>query len=320
VRRFLFLPVVVLVSALAVTTAQARVQGIRITSLPRHVTQGSLEHLNATVSRGPAKCSLTIRYASSKRKALGSKAVLAHRIAWTWRVPRAAEVGKASARVSCKGLAAKTRTFIVKRRLTPASVTVVKSGLTQVPDGYDNGTTISYGLVLVNHSQDEDARDVEVDVNLLDAAGNAVASETKYISGGIPAGDTYYVGDQVFTNDATTVSRLAAFLKVAESKPRSLLAPPVTNLRLSADQLDGSVVVDGDVTNEGTQQLSGLAQIDAVFFNSAGNVVGGGYTYPPFALPPGAQTAFEIDTWPNGPQASHVSEVKVSVEPNYGSF
>jgi hypothetical protein len=87
---------------------------------------------------------------------------------------------------------------------------------------------------------------------------------------------------------------------------------------LSADQYDGSVIVDGNVTNEATTDLSSLSEISAVFFNAAGNVVGGAFTFPPFALPPGAQTAFEINTL--SLQASGISQVQVSVEPHYGSF
>jgi hypothetical protein len=209
---------------------------------------------------------------------------------------------------------------MVKRALAPATVAVTKSGLTQVPDQFDTGTTISYGLVLVNRSHDQDARDVEIDVNLLDSKGNAVAADKDFLLGGIPAGATYYYGNQIGTNSPTTVTRVAAVVKVGHSAPRSLVAPVVTNLRLSADQFDGSVVVDGDVTNEGTKDLSEFAEIDAVFFNSAGDVVGGDAVGPPFSLPPGAQTAFEIDTGPGGPQASGVSQVKVSMDPDYGSF
>jgi hypothetical protein len=274
----------------AVTAAGAQSRGVTITSLPSHVAQGGLQHLNANVSKGSGTCSLMVKYASGKKQALGRKPVLAGRIAWTWRVPRTTAAGKAKARISCNGLA-RTGTFIVTRRLVPASVVVTKSGLTQTPDTYDSGTTISYGLVLVNRSQDESARDVEVDVNLLDAAGNAVAADTDYIIGGIPAGATYYVGHEVFTNGPTAVTHLAASIKVGDSKPQSPVMPVVTNLRLSADQYDGTAIVDGDVTNEGQADLNAYAEISAVFFDSAGDVIGGGSTLPPFALPPGAQTA-----------------------------
>ena len=143
--------------ALTVTAAQGSSRGVRITSLPRHVAQGGLEHLNAAVS-GSMSCSLTVRYANGKKQALGRKPVIAHRVAWTWRVPTMAAVGKATARVSCRGLGSRAGTFTIKRRLVPASVAVVKSGLSQVPDEFDSGTTISYGVVLVNRSNDEDAK------------------------------------------------------------------------------------------------------------------------------------------------------------------
>jgi hypothetical protein len=304
--------------AVAVATADARSRGVRITSLHAHVAQGSLEHLKAAVSRPAGKCSLTVTYANGKKQALDRKRVRSHRVAWTWRVPRSAAIGRARARVFCGSAGAKARSFTVEKALLPASVVVTDSGLTQVPNGFDSGTEISYGLVLVNRSQDEDAREVEVDVNLLDAAGNAVASDAQFLLGGISAGTTFYLGGFASTDDSTAVTHLSTFVKVAESTPRALVPPAVTNVRLSPDESDGSAVVNGDVTNEGTTNLSSFAEISAVFFNSAGKVIGGGLTFPPFDLPPGAQTAFEIDTSP-GPQASAVSQVKVSVDPDYGS-
>jgi hypothetical protein len=92
----------------------------------------------------------------------------------------------------------------------------------------------------------------------------------------------------------------------------------VTDVQLSADQFDGTAIVNGDVTNEDAGNLSDFAEISAVFFDAAGHIVGGDYTFPEFALPPGAQTAFEIDTL-NFPE-SGIAQTKVSVDPYYGDL
>ena len=309
----------IILSALTASAAVAQVQspGVKIVSLPGHVTQGALEHLNATVPRSTT-CSLTVIYASGKMQSLGHKPTRGRRAAWTWRVPVTAGVGTAKARVSCKGLLSRTGTFAVARRLTPATVTVIKTGFTQTPDGFDAGTEISYGIELVNRSPDEDAMNVEVDVNLLDAAGNAIASDSNFVTG-IPAGATFYVGREASTDGPTAVARISAVAKVSYGMPKALISPVVSNVRFSADAADGSVVVDGDVTNEATKNLSSLAEISAVFFDGAGNIIGGGFDFPSFGLPPGAQTAFEIDTGPGGPQASTVAQVKISVDSDYGN-
>jgi hypothetical protein len=59
--------------------------------------------------------------------------------------------------------------------------------------------------------------------------------------------------------------------------------------------------------------------IFAVLFDGAGKVIGGGLGFPPSALAPGAEGAFEIHTGPGGPPASSVSQVRLSADPEYGS-
>jgi hypothetical protein len=307
-----------LVASVGVAAADAHARGVTITSLPRHANEGGLEHLNATVS-GPVKCSLAVSYATGKTQALGRKRVLAHRVAWTWRVP-ARTAGRATARVSCGGLV-RVGKFTVTPH-PPATVAVTDSGFTQVPNGYDSGTTISYGLVLVNRSHDEDASLNEVHVTLVDAAGNAVGTDIQYIVGTIRAGTTFYAGGFTGTNDSTVISHLVVSVQVGQSKPRSSQTPPaVTNVQLSTEY-DGSVVVNGDITNEATKNLSTYTDIDAVYFNKAGKIIGGSHAFGlSLALPPGAHTAFAIGSLgPVGvPQASDVAQAKVSVAPDYGS-
>lgn len=126
-------------------------------------------------------------------------------------------------------------------------------------------------------------------------------------------------GTFVVARRPTAVARISAVAKVSYGMPKALISPVVSNVRFSADAADGSVVVDGDVTNEATKNLSSLAEISAVFFDGAGNIIGGGFDFPSFGLPPGAQTAFEIDTGPGGPQASTVAQVKISVDSDYGN-
>jgi hypothetical protein len=76
------------------------------------------------------------------------------------------------------------------------------------------------------------------------------------------------------------------------------------------------VVVNGDLTNEATSDLSSLAEIGAVFFDSSGAIVGGANTYLPVALPPGSKTGVEIDS----PLSfAGVSQAKVSVDPYYAT-
>src|SRR5262249_55816943 len=107
---------VIFVSALGVLltssagAARAHPQGVKITTLPHHRTQGDVEELDATVSRS-VRCSLTVRYANGKRQQVGREQVRGHQVWWTWLVPTTAGVGKAKARVTCGGAGARTGTF-----------------------------------------------------------------------------------------------------------------------------------------------------------------------------------------------------------------
>jgi hypothetical protein len=290
---------------------------VTIGSLPSHVVQGQLQHLNAVV-RGPSpRCTLSINSLGGQGQVLGAKRVLRHKVAWAWQVPPTAAVGTAVARVACGKAGRGVGHFTVDKRLVPADVTVAKSGLTQVLNPYGSETDVSYGLILVNHSQDEDATDVEIDINLLDAAGNAVASERGYLAA-IPAGGTFYYGDWHSGYPETAITALAATIRIGQSKPRAISAPAISNVRITTDPYDypveGGTDLEGDVINQGTSDLSSLALITAVFFDAAGNVIGGASTFPPFGLPPGAQAAFEMDS---PVQASAVASTGVSAEPEY---
>lgn len=305
------------VTAAGVSAAGAQRAGLKITVFPRQVAQGGLEQLAAAVP-GSAKCSLTVRYANGRRQALGNFAAgIVGGLEWTWGVPTAAGVGTARARVACAGIGARTGTFVVER-LHRSSVAVVKRGFTQLPDG-NGGTTISWGIVLRNHSHKE-ARGVQLELNFLDAAGHLIIQDGGSVAG-IAPGARYYEADVERTAGFPVVAKIAVSVRVSRRKSGSALpiAPTATDLQLSADSFDGSALVEGTVTNDGTEQLSSRTGIVVVFFNSAGEVIGGASTPLPSTLAPGAQTTFEIDTAPGGPPASHVAQVGVQVDPLYGS-
>jgi hypothetical protein len=313
VKRFLLLAVIA-TSAVAVTAAQARSPGIRLTLAFHRITQGDVEILNATVPRS-GTCSLTVRYANGRRQPLGDYHEQGHQVSWEWLVPPRAAVGRAKARVACGGSEARSGAFVVRRR-PYSSVAVVQRGFTQLRNGR-GGTNISWGVVLVNRSQQE-ARNVTVYANFLDAAGDLVLTDFVRVAG-IAPGATYYAGSVADTAGFPVATRLVAVVNGTHDTPQTLASPDVTNVLVSAGDGDGSTVVSGDVTNDGTTQLSSDAVIFAVLFDGAGKVIGGGLGFPPSALAPGAEGAFEIHTGPGGPPASSVSQVRLSADPEYGS-
>jgi hypothetical protein len=240
VKRFLLL-VVIATSAVAVTAAQARSPGIRLTLAFHRITQGDIEILNATVPRS-GTCSLTVRYANGRRQPLGDYHEQGHQVSWEWLVPPRAAVGRAKARVACGGSEARSGAFVVRRR-PYSSVAVVQRGFTQLRNGR-GGTNISWGVVLVNRSQQE-ARNVTVYANFLDAAGDLVLTDFVRVAG-IAPGATYYAGSVADTAGFPVATRLVAVVNGTHDTPQTLASPDVTNVLVSAGD-DAAVVRRGDL-------------------------------------------------------------------------
>ena len=130
----------------------------------------------------------------------------------------------------------------------------------------------------------------------------------------IPAGATYYGGGEAIYEGAAP-ARTEVSVRVGSRRAKSAIAlPPVSNVRVTEDFLGASVL--GEVANpSSTKSLSDLARITVVCFDGAGNVIGGGRTYPPTTLPPGGRAAFDASI--EGLSASQIASAQVSVEPEY---
>jgi hypothetical protein len=184
--------------------------------------------------------------------------------------------------------------------------------VTQTPSSEIGGTTVSYGFVLVNRSKDEDAVDVQVGINLVDASNRVVTSTSDFIDA-IPAGVTYYDGGSSTTDDLRQIVRLETFIDISRSVPRAIQLPVVSDVRVIERTTTVSDVV-GEVKNETPKTLDSLASVTTVLFDAAGNVIGGGQGFLSFALPPGGREAFSVSAFvPVGAIAS----AKVSAEPDY---
>jgi hypothetical protein len=187
-------------------------------------------------------------------------------------------------------------------------VTVEKSGIAYRVSSIGS-TFAGWGAVLRNVSPDEDALRVELLVNILDASGLILESEAVSFVG-IPAGATYFAGgESIFSG---IPARIEVTVRTGARQRKSIPGlPPVSNVRLS-EGLFGLEVL-GEIANPYAQTLSSIARITYVALDAAGNVIGGGRTYPPTSLPPGARAAFSGDL--EGLSASQVARVEVSVEP-----
>jgi hypothetical protein len=160
-------------------------------------------------------------------------------------------------------------------------------------------TFAGYGIVLQNVSPDEDALRVTVLVNIVDAGGRMLKSESDTYEA-IPAGATYSAGGESIFGG--TPARLEITTTVGQRQKRSpsLVLPPVSNLRVTSDFLGANAV--GEVANPSTtKSLSGLARITFVCLDASGNVIGGGFTYPASAVPTGwSSWVRDVDRGPVG--------------------
>ena len=167
--------------------------------------------------------------------------------------------------------------------------------------------------MLRNTSGDRDAGRVRVTVNAVDASNAVIKTDSTTIEV-IPAGTTYYHGGWMFPDPATNPVRLETFVQVGESRPKSASMPPVSNVALGATFF-GDAEVRGEVSNPSTRPLSGLARITVVVFDTGGNVLGGSFTYPSSAVPPGGRIGFSASV--DGVSLPQVASAQVSVEPDF---
>jgi hypothetical protein len=306
------------VGFLVASTAVASSSAVRVRVAPSNVTAGNSLFVTAGVSPAGKTCAATISRPGAPAAKLAKKKATSGTASWRWKVPRTAKGGSGTARVACLGAGAGSARFRIKALPpppppVPANVVAVKRGIASRLS--DEGSTFAgYGIVLQNVSRDEDALDVTVIVNILDASGGILTSEIDNYQA-VPAGATYYAGgDSTF--DGTPAGVEAVVQTGIRQKKAGILMPRVSNVRVTEDFL-GTMVV-GEVMNPSTSRsLDSLARISVVCFDGAGNVIGGGVGFWPGLsdLPPGGRIGFDVSV--EGLSAVQIASVRVSVEPEY---
>ena len=284
---------------------------------PLWVPAGKSVTVTAVVKPARVVCSGTISRRSTTLKLRRKKAVGIYAV-WRPTIPANAPRGTWTARVSCGHAGWSTALFRVTAPAPPptipAKVVAVKSG---VSSRYSTigSTYAGYGVVLQNASPDEDALNVDVTVNILDASGRILVSDSTTYEA-IPAGATYYAGGESMYNGATPAARLEVMTRIGEHQKKSIgTLPPVSNVRFS-ERFSG-VDVLGELSNPYTKTLSPIARITAVCFDGSGNVIGGGRGYPSSSVTPGGRIGFDVSI--EGLKASQIASAQVSVEPEVTS-
>jgi hypothetical protein len=309
-----FLTAFVLVALVAgVAEAPGRDDAVRLRVAPTSVRAGGKVLVSANVSPTGSLCGGTIGH-GSKRVKLRSKKARSHSVSWKAAIPVSAPVGKWTVRVACARAGSATATLVVAARVAPTvpgKIVVVKSGLSTRTS---SGTTYaSWGVVLQNVSPDEDARDVDVTIHYVDAAGASLRFTTEDYEA-IPASATYYLGgeDTFQGNPPARIAVTSVQIGFNVKKALGRLAP-VADIHESDDATSAHVL--GNFENPYDRTLSSVAVVTTVCFDAAGNVIGGGQAFVNDAVAPGSRATFDVPVV--SLHQSQIASAQVSVEPHF---
>ena len=317
------LAVASLVFALGVGASNAFGQSaaVRIRITPTSLTAGETVVVAVAVRPSGVRCTGALSRAQTTVK-LVAKRGRGGAVSWRSKIPAMAPGGTWTARVACGNAGSATAHFSVKARpappppITPAKIVVLKFGETTRRPTCSNACPAyaSWGVVLQNVSPDEDALDVTLDLNFLDAKGLIIeATSQRYEI--VPAGATFYAGDdETFSSTGSLPVRLeVAAVRIGWHQKKSFGGlPPVANVRTSEDA--GGTLVLGDFGNLYTRTIANyVTKVTAVCFDASGNVIGGGRGSPNAPVAPGGRTGFGVSI--RALSSAQIASAQVSVEP-----
>jgi hypothetical protein len=300
-------------------TASARSSGIGFTFVPQHAVQGNDARIAVSVRPAAARCSLSVRYQGGTQQ-LGLNPVIAvsGHASWTWHVPTTVQAGPAKATVRCAGAGSTSRTLVVVGRLVEPKITVAKQGFSIRPNAFGSGNRLSYGLILHNEAAQRDAMAVSVQVNFVMADDHLLGTDTQHIQG-IAAGSDYALGNSVSFPAAAPIVRLEIVVQVDGYAKASIHYPTLANIHIVPQLFEPNWIgtIEGELQNTDPAMTLSNAQLSAVVFDSAGNIVGGGngFTFQP--LPPGARLFLQMSSGFDAIPFQNAASTMVSIVPTW---
>jgi hypothetical protein len=273
-----------------------------------------------------AACLAEARYSDGSRQSSGIKRAHDGLVTWTVRVPNNAALGKARWSVRCGVTWQRTGTWLVK----PATATKVdstphllveKQGFSQRNDKLGTGSTISYGLLLKNTSNTQDATETYLLINFAIAGGELVGTVTKKVDLVAAAGN-YAFGDSLHLRTQAPVSNLEVTIKVLAHEPgKPRILPHFVNVRILPSETDSGWIgeVDGEIVNDTSPQTLAVAKLSIVLLDATGRIVGGGNTTTFSPLPSGSRMVFLARSGFTAVPASNATSYIISVDPTYSA-
>jgi hypothetical protein len=283
---------------------------------PKRAFPGKKTSVGVAVKTG-TPCLLNVRYADGGvQEGLKQLTAKHGRAVWTWRVPKSAESGPADVSAFCAGYGRLSKTIVVVGNVIAARIDVVKSGFSVRPELI--GSTVSYGVILANRSPQQDALDVSVLVNLVMPDNKLIGSVTSRLSG-IAAGAQYALGGDMNFTWVPPIAKLEVVVQVGRHGPPTHDHPGLANIRVVGNPYDPGFVgsVEGELINDNPTKTMYRADVSAVVFDGAGNVIGGGTGFAFASLPPGSREFIKIQGGFRAIPVEKAASAQVTVLPTW---
>lgn len=279
----------------------------RITFITSNVSPGGVLTIKAAAPKG-ARCVVALLRGARSFAQLPAHTLTSGRSSWTYRLSTSAKFGTSNAALSCsKGGVAFAPFKVGPPPVAPAQISVVKSGFST--ETFGTQTFLHCGVQLQNTSKVSDARDLKVTVTFADTQGRSLTTDDVNLTV-IPADQTFYASCLTLSNVTLSVASVQVTVKVGKSVAKHAQLPTVSGLTLNPDAFGGTQMLTGNLTSPYAAAMPPDAEIEAVYFDTSGNIIGGDTTRAGASVQPGATVGFSFDFLD-----AKVASAQVSVDP-----
>jgi hypothetical protein len=290
----------------------------RFGNAPQRAMIGQLTAVSVVVRPTGVLCAASVRYADSTVQKLTSVRARAGKASWRWRVPARVKPGSATVNIGCGRAGKGVRRFVVSTPVAPdrARITIRNSGFSQRVRS--TSRYVSYGIEVVNQSPENDALDVTVLVNFLDATGRVVDTDSTQVPA-VGANSVFYLGGSTTIPDASPVAKIEIVHRVGGQSPKRKLGPVFADIIIQAQKSDPAWVgaVVGQIENDHPTHLMTRTSISTVIYDSGGAIIGGSTGRMSEELLPGVRAYFQAAAGANSIAFERAFSASVSTLATY---
>jgi hypothetical protein len=198
-------------------------------------------------------------------------------------------VGRVEIYPTLSGLSTLTSANAVSEGVSP--LVLLRQGFGQ------NEHEFAFGLVLQNPNTTHSIERSQYNITAYSGDGRLLGVEEGYIELVLP-GQTLGIAGNTFLADGDITARMDVQIQTGEYVPSDLL-PIFTAENIAYQQGDFSSSLTGQIVNPYPRDISNL-RVSAILYDSAANIIGGGYTYLDF-VPSSGKAAVEVSVTSSTP-------------------